>query len=76
MEEGSFVLIVFYYSILLCSYTVRPNKKEQQQPRELRVQNCHRNPDGTDIYDDSSNMMEVSPVDKEESDVGALSVPS
>jgi hypothetical protein len=40
------------------------------------VQNCHRNPDGTDIYDDSSNMMEVSPVDKEESDVGALSVPS
>ncbi|GAU18755.1 hypothetical protein TSUD_80440 [Trifolium subterraneum] len=55
---------------------VRPNKKEQRQPRELRLQNCHRNPDGTDIYDDSSNMMEDRPVDKEESDVGSLSVTS
>ncbi|GAU18756.1 hypothetical protein TSUD_80450 [Trifolium subterraneum] len=53
-----------------------PNKKEQRQPRELRLQNCHRNPDGTDIYDDSSNMMEDRPVDKEESDVGSLSVTS
>ncbi|WJX47365.1 hypothetical protein P8452_34063 [Trifolium repens] len=40
----------------------------EEQERGM-VQNCHRNPDGTDIYDDSSNMMEVSPVDKEESDV-------
>ncbi|PNY15556.1 hypothetical protein L195_g012255 [Trifolium pratense] len=57
------VMLAFYDII------VRPNKKEQQQQRESRVQNYHRNPENTDIYDDSSNMREDSPVDKEESDV-------
>ncbi|XP_058731615.1 uncharacterized protein LOC131603338 isoform X2 [Vicia villosa] len=42
-----------------------PNEKGQEQPRESRVQNCHRNPNGTVVYDNPSNVMEVSPVCEE-----------
>ncbi|KAL5053668.1 hypothetical protein RYX36_034350 [Vicia faba] len=42
-----------------------PNEKGQEQPRESRVQNCHRNSNGTVVYDNPSNVKEVSPVCEE-----------
>lgn len=47
-----------------------PKEKGQEQPPESRVQNCHRNPNGTVVYDNPSNVMEVSPVCEEAPEAG------
>lgn len=39
---------------------VIPNEDGRGQPIGSSVQNCHKNADGMDIYDNPSNMMEVS----------------